>query len=949
MENCFLRSVARAYVQNDALDSVFVLPNRRSLKFFQMYLGQEYGAATGRPLFSPRIITINEFFTGMSGLAAADWVELLYILYKEYISLMYPHLEQAQAMKKEPFDEFVHWGDTILKDFNDVDKYMVDARQLFTNIKELKELESDFSFLSPRQFEAVKSFWTNYLKGGKLSGKKEFFNSVWGIMYSLYRNFNDRLMAKGIGYEGMIYRNVAENVASREFGKRIVFIGFNAPNNCERRVMQYLRDCGKGDFYWDFQGSMLTDSMNGASEIIGGCVKEYPSMYQVEMSAVPLQEQKVKVYASPSGTGQAFVVEKILEELFPAGEVAHYEAFSTAVVLPDEKMLFPVLNAIPPKFKSINVTMGYPFGATALASFMELVRQLQTDVRVKKQMHCFYYKSLLELLSHEYVKKLSPQQGKEISNAVRRGNMIYIERHSPVFEGCGEFLELLLRVVTEPGPIAQYQMDILKYLDDVLDSWDREFIYQYYLKVHRLQQLDIPMEAKTWYRLLDQLCRGMIVPFKGEPLAGLQVMGTLETRALDFDNVIIISANEGQFPSSNTGQSVVPYNLRIGFGLPTYELQDGIAAYHFYRSICRAKNVFMVYDTRTEGLGTGEASRYIKQLKYHFGVQLEEIPVVAPAYSGNDVEIIAVAKSGAVMEKLLSGYTGDGKRYLSASAINAYIDCPLKFYMENVEGCREEEEVSEAVEGNVFGSIFHHVMEGLYKRYVGKRVESEDIKGMVRDKDLIGKLVLEGFAKYMNVRELEGQHLIVKALIEKYVQLALAEDKKSAPFVYRAGEGKFYCKLPICSGELEVNFKAVIDRIDRSVAGNVLRIVDYKTGKFEKLQRESDTMEELFSSDSAGKFKETVQLYLYALIYFWEILAKGGELPPAELAIYPVRKIAVDGIAAMPLEAEKLERYKELLTACVEEIFNPQIPFAANPDAKYCSYCINRSICGRDK
>ena len=274
MENSFLRSVARAYVQNGALGSVFVLPNRRSLKFFQMYLGQEYGAAYGKPLFSPQIITINDFFTRLGGIAPADSVEQLYILYREYISLKYAAEGFEKGGAKETFDEFVHWGDTLLKDFNDVDKYMVDARQLFTNVKELKELESDFSFLSPRQMEAVRCFWTNYLKGGKFSGKKEFFSSIWGMMYPLYRNFKEALEAKGVGYEGQIYRKVAESVEDAEFPQRVVFIGFNAPNRCERRVMQYLRDSGKGDFYWDFYGTMLTDRQNSASEIISRFARE---------------------------------------------------------------------------------------------------------------------------------------------------------------------------------------------------------------------------------------------------------------------------------------------------------------------------------------------------------------------------------------------------------------------------------------------------------------------------------------------------------------------------------------------------------------------------------------------------------------------------------------------------------------------------------------------------
>ena len=945
MENSFLRSVARAYVQNGALGSVFVLPNRRSLKFFQMYLGQEYGAAYGKPLFSPQIITINDFFTRLGGIAPADSVEQLYILYREYISLKYAAEGFEKGCAKETFDEFVHWGDTLLKDFNDVDKYMVDARQLFTNIKELKELESDFSFLSPRQMEAVRCFWTNYLKGGKFSGKKEFFSSIWGLMYPLYRNFKEALEAKGVGYEGQIYRKVAESVEDAEFPQRVVFIGFNAPNRCERRVMQYLRDSGKGDFYWDFYGTMLTDRQNSASEIISRFAREYPSLYTIEGGAVPVGEQKVKVYATPSGVGQAFVVQQILEDLYPGEEVHPDEAFSTAVVLPDENLLLPVLDSIPGKFRSINVTMGYPITTTSLISFMQLLQQLQEDVRCRGGKWCFYHKSLLALLSHEYLKQLAPQAQSAIRRKIIEGNMIYVPQESGVLEGDG-FISMLLKVVREPREIAAWQMEVLERLDTLLGSWDREFIYQYYLRINSLSKLDIPMEAATYYRLAERLCRGIIVPFKGEPLAGLQVMGTLETRALDFENVIIISANEGKFPSSNVEHSIVPYNLRVGFGLPTYELQDGIAAYHFYRSICRARNVFMVYDTRNDGLGTGEVSRYVKQLEYHFGVAVEEVAVSlapAPAAAGSALE---VAKRGEVMEKLLSLYTGDGGRYLSASAINTYIACPLKFYVEYVEGLKEEEEVSESVESNVFGSIFHHVMEGLYAPCEGKVMGKEDIKGLAKQNETIGKLILEGFVEYMHLEELGGQHRIVEALIRKYVALALKEDEALAPFRYVAGERRLKYRLPIREGALEVNFKAIIDRIDVLVEGNHTRISDYKTGSVTPPDSRFE-LPQLFDKEGDGRYKAVLQLYLYAAIYFADKLKKGERVDDAVLSIYPLKKIAKEHLMQVLLEHDALVEFKRLLTECVEEIFNPDVPFFANPQEKHCSYCSLAAICGK--
>lgn len=943
MENQFLREVARCFVADNRMECTFVLPNRRSVKFFQRYFGQEWGKRWKRPLFSPRIVTINEFVQDLAGLDAADPVEQLYILYKEYIAIKYG---SAEDTAKEPFDDFVHWGDVILKDFNDIDKYMVDSRQLFTNVKELKELETDFSFLSSSQLDAVRCFWTNYLKGGAFTEKKEFFSSIWGMMHSLYENFNNSLKERGVGYEGQIYRAVADGIKERKFDNEVVFIGFNAPNVCEKRIMQHLRDCGKGDFYWDFYGEMLTDPLNGASELIRKCVEDFPSKYAIKGETVPMGEQKISVFASPSGIGQAFVVADILEKLFPGEEVDDAESFSTAIVLPDENMLMPVLNSIPQKFRSINVTMGYPMAASPLASFMTLVKQMQSDVKHGKVGKTFYHASLLELLSHEYVKRLAPEEGKRIRREVIEGNMINVPVGSAVLSVENEFLAKVFAIAEGADGIMGYLMGLLEYLDTLLDGWDREFVYRYYQQVNRLRKLQIPMAESTCYRLVEQLCRGIVVPFRGEPLAGLQVMGTLETRALDFDNVIIVSANEGKFPQSNVANSIIPYNLRVGFGLPTYELQDGIAAYHFYRSISRARNVYMIYDTRTEGLSVGEESRFVKQLRYHFQVPLQEMAVSVPPLIDNSREPLKVEKKGEVMEKLLSMYTGNGSRSLSASALSNYIACPLKFYVENVEGMVEEDEVAESVESNVFGSIFHHVMEQLYKEHEGKIVGKETVAALMKENDRIGKLILEGFVEYMHIEELEGQHMIVEALLRKYISLALAEDMQAAPFRYVAGERKFRYILPVYDGKWGVNFKAFVDRIDVLAEGNMTRIVDYKTGSVTAPDSKFE-LPVLFDKDGDGRYKAIAQLYLYALIYFSEALEKGEQIKDTLLTIYPLKKIAREHPMQLLLEHDSLLEFKSLLVKCVEEIFNEDVPFFANPQEKHCGYCKLQAICQR--
>lgn len=940
----FLREVARAFVADGNLGCTFVLPNRRSVKFFQKYLGQEYGALWNKPLFSPQILTINEFVSDLGGLSMADNIEQLYLLYKEYIALKYGEGGPAEGQNGDSFDEFLHWGDVILKDFNDIDKYMVDPRQLFSNIRDLKELEGDFSFLSPRQMEAVKCFWTNYLRGGTFTEKKEFFSNIWGMMYSLYVNFNRRLAGKGIGYEGQIYRRVAEGIDKHDFPQTVVFIGFNAPNMCERRIMRYLKEAGKGDFYWDFYGDMLTDSLNGASVIIRECVKEFPSRYILKGETVPVGEQNIRVYASPSGVGQAFVVADILEKLYPQECVQQQEAFSTAIVLPDEMMLMPVLNSIPAKFKSINVTMGYPMSATPVVSFFNLVKQLQSEAKTGKQGKMFYHRPLLELLSHEYVKKLSNEQGMALRREIIEGNMIYVPLEQVRGTEENTLLSKVFAIPEDGGQVLVYLQEILEFLDSALEGWDREFIYQFYQQVMRLKRLEIPMESATCYRLVEQLGRGITVPFRGEPLAGLQVMGTLETRALDFDNVIIVSANEGKFPSAAPANSLIPYNLRVGFGLPTYELQDGIAAYHFYRSICRARNLFMIYDTRTEGLSVGEASRYVKQLKYHFGADVQEMAISAPPVPAVKGEELKVEKSGEVMEKLMARYTGNGTQSLSASALNNYIACPLKFYIENVEGLEQEDEVAESVESNVFGSIFHHVMEGMYKGYEGKIVGKEEITQMMKDTGRIGDLILEGFVEYMHIARMEGQHKIIEALLLKYISLAFKEDLYVAPFRYVAGERRFKYVLPVYGGRFGVNFKAFIDRIDILVQGNITRIIDYKTGSVTPPDSKFE-LPVLFDKEGDGRYKAIAQLYLYALIYFKEQLDRGEKVKDTLLTVYQLKKIAKEHPMQLVLEHDSLMEFKELLTGCVEEIFNEDVPFYANPQEKHCSYCKLQAVC----
>ena len=947
----FLRLVARAYVNHGMPFGkiLFVFPNRRSMKFFQKYLGEEYGKLYGKPLFSPQMLTISELFSDISGISQVDPIEAQYILYRNYINLKYPQDPFDVAAGKETFDEFLHWGNLILSDFNDIDKYLIDPKQLFTNIHDLKQLDSDYSFLSAGQREAVEMFWRSFLKGGT-NFKKESFSSLWGIMHQLYQAFRDELRSKGLGYEGMIYREVAENPSDNGYDN-MVFIGFNAPNKCEKSLMKWLKEQGKGDFYWDFYGPMVTDANNKASMFISEAVKEFPSKYSIEYSS---ELPKINVIGVPSAVGQAFVAADILKK------IGNGNPIKSAVVLPDETLLLPVLNSIPESFSSVNVTMGYPISATPLVSFVNCISALQRNARVKGGKFSFYHADIAALLKHEYIKDYAPEQAQRVLEALVKENLIYMPSDSGVLESLeSPLLKTIFDVPQDTPALLDYLSAVLKELDLVADTLNKEFIYRYYQEIERLNALAVPFNKDTCLRLLAQLTSSITIPFKGEPLAGLQVIGSLEVRALDFDNIIILSVNEGKFPSSSQGNSLIPYNLRIGFGLPTYELQDAIAAYHFYRSICRAKNVWLIYDTRTEGVKSGEVSRFVKQLEYHYNVPIVKSAVSALPVLDEQQNVISVVKNEAVMDKLYSRFVEEGgSKTLSASSINAYLSCPLLFYLQYVEGIKGDNEVEESVEASTFGTIFHDTMEELYAPYLGEVVSVEILDNILRNGKRLDEVIGKKFEKN-KIKEIVGQNIIVKEVIKKYVMITLNEDKKYAPFVYLAGEETFNSKVVLDNGA-EVRFKAVIDRIDES--SGTLRVIDYKTGSVE-VPGKGVGVSDYFERNPQKQYKAFVQLYLYAMVLDSVadekgniVLKKGNKArisfsddsSQLNLVVYPVTSLKKGSVVCQPIYRKDLDEYRAALKVCVEQIFNKDIPFAqAESGSKACSYCIFKQICGR--
>lgn len=955
----FLRAVAKAYIPHladeKAIDNhTFIFPNRRSLLFFQKYLGQEYSAKYGKPLLSPNLQTINDFIIGLGGLKPVSLVKALYTLYRSYSDI--------KGSNVESFDDFVYWGDIILKDFDDIDKYLVNAKQLFTNIKELKELSDDYSYLSPAQIKAIESFWGSF-SAEPHTEKKEVFFSLWKVLERVYDDFRSRLEALGEGYEGMIYRKVAEQMPvlvdrgesfgvgfgvvlqSMLNGGRVVFVGLNAPNMCERKIMRYLMEAGKADFYWDYYGKLLTDSENEAGAIIKGCVEEFRSLYPLEGldgsdvldvsntgNGIP---HRIEVYAVPSGVGQALVASKILERL-PAGD----ESIKTCIQLPDENLLMPLLNSVPDKYERINVTMGYPLVQTSLYSFVNMIASLVRGVKVENEKRCFYYKDVISLLAHPYISgdksSVICREADEIKNAILQGSLIFVPVDCDfIAKVQSVLLKRIFNLPHNAKEVSEYQLSILKELDSSQDSLTREFLYRYAVEIKNLAELGIDMEVKTYFRLLARLTAGLTVSFKGEPLNGLQIMGSLETRAIDFDNLIILSANEGTFPSAKGDNSLIPYNLRVGFALPTYRLHDSISSYHFYRSICRVKNLYMIYDTRKNGLATGEVSRFVKQLKYQFNIDVKTT-VVSYVVHGEEALVKEVEKDDAVMKKLR-------EKKFSASAINDYFICPLKFYIDYILGYKEEDDISADLEADKFGNIYHEVMEAIYDPFKGKTVNETDIKRIIGDEAALDRLIKERFWEVAHIGNIKGRRVIEFELLKNYILHTLRYDLKNVPFYYVAGEERKVKELDIHPGgdpsmPLEkVYLVGYIDRQQRKEGR--LYIIDYKTGYVKESDAVETDMEKIFDATTEDRYHIARQLQMYAY------LNGGGE--DTVLSVYYLRQIKSGSVVETLADKDNITLFEDKLKCLLEEIFNRNIPFAGRPGCAGCRWCSLSSLCNK--
>ncbi len=934
----FLQQIAARYYDvfgEKISEMAFVFPNRRAGLFFRKALSK----IAPKPIFAPDILAINDLFFSQSTLLQADKVTLLFVLYQTYCDLV---------ENPEPFDRFYFLGDMLLADFNDIDKYMADAQQVFSNISDLKEIESDLSWMSEEQKTIIRQFWQTFLQNKGRDLERQF-SDIWVKIFEIYTTFKANLRTQNIGYDGMIFRDVIENDKALEFDyQRVVFVGFNALTTTELKLLKRFQAQGIGDYYFDYQSPEITEAGNIAAQFIDEN-RQFKSQFELDAPEKP-QNRQVELIAIPSDIGQTKQVYRILDEL--QKESKENDNLRTAVVLPNEQLLLPMLHAIPENIKTVNVTMGFPLSLTPIAALMEHIVALQKNSRKVGEQVNFYHKNVLSILNHPYLFDNERENMQKLSEQIRKESLFLVP--DTLFSE-HELLAAIFRPIETTSEFIAYFADIIERLANIENGenapLDHEFFDSYKKAINRiadnLAKTPIELSTDTFFRLLKQLTAGLTIAFKGEPLEGLQLMGTLETRALDFENVIITSFNEGIFPRKSNSPSIIPYNLRRAFGLPTYEYHDAIFAYNFYRMIYRAKRVFLIYDSRADGTH-GELSRFATQMEYLYNIPLTRKAVGYEVHA-EEKQPFEVPKTEAINAHLRAFCQADSEKHISASDINAYLDCPMRFYYSKVEQLSEPDEVEETIEANTFGSIYHRVMELLYQPFVNKLVTREILENLIKNKaridDCLNTAFTEIFYKKRRNMPLLGQNLLVAHVIEKYVRKTLAFDRDTrAPFTYICPEKRVKVQLSLPNG-LCVNLKGIIDRVDEK--SGKTHIIDYKTGSVDTAFK---SIEQLFDKNEKKRPKAIMQTFYYALIYSMETGQKN--LKPLIYALQHLRENEI--INQQGKEKEVVENFDnfaedftEQLCACLTEIFDMETPFRQTEDAKHCEYCAFKQICNR--
>ena len=962
----FLENIAQSLHEefgNTLNRHCLVFPNRRAGLYFLKYLA----ALIEKPVWVPSIMTINELFRSYSLLQIAGNEILLFELYKVYCKLKKP---------PESFDEFYYWGDMLLNDFDDVDKYLVDASLLFRNVLDIKNIDQQFGGLTESQIEIIKRFWTNF-NHDKPTNEKSDFVSIWSVLSDLYSAFRNSLKMQNLAYEGMIFRELAESTenyyTSDESWDMVHFIGFNALNECEKVLMNRFKRAGKARFYWDFDNSYINEGkLNSAGFFMRDNLKifgnDMPAGWSFDtMLSKEAPEVCRRVIDTSSDVAQVKLISQLLEEI---PDITEANAHHTAVILADENLLMPVLTSLPENMGDINITMGHPLKQTLVYTFVKHLMDLQRNASIKNGSVRFGYKEVISILKHSLLSGLLNEFDNEIVNEIVKTNLTRVP--SDIFSKSEPLFQIFKKPLT-PAELSGYFKDILSLIalsderntaksqnNSVQGNIRMEFIYRVVLSINRLETIvnspEVSFSTDTYIKILDRMLRMQSVPFSGEPLTGIQIMGILETRALDFKNLIILSVNEGILPALSAGSSFIPFSLREAFGLPSVNHQESIYAYHFYRLLQRAENVTFIYNSNSEGLRSGEMSRFLIQMKYEDTLKPDfldlNFEIKTPCSPGERIE-----RSKEHSEQLTAMFLGKNTgRLLSPSAINTWLNCRMKFFYRYINRLKETDNVTADIDPAMLGNILHEIMKNLYQPYIGSVLSVELLNGMIRNKQLLSNIINESVnEKFKAGRNdsVSGNELIARNVLMGYLIRILNTDKALAPLNILNLEDSFsfFLSLQLKESRIEILTGGKIDRID--TVNGMTRIVDYKTGR---VSESVSTVNDLFVDDRKKDSDGWLQTLLYCEAYLavnpgnvvrpsvYKIKKLNGQLLNDKLKLKTGSRIetVIDNYATM--REEFLIGLKGLITT----IFGEDEPFIKTADARgKCSYCPYKTLCMR--
>lgn len=930
-----------------------VFPNKRASLFFNEYLAQESDC----PIWSPTYVSISELFRQSSDLSIADPIKLVCDLYKVF---------QKATGSKETLDDFYFWGEMLIADFDDADKNMADTHALFSNLKDLNELMDNYDFLEEGQKEALSQFFHNF-SINQVTELKQRFISMWNVLGDIYAKYKALLESQSIAYEGMLYRQVIEqlDVEALPYNKYI-FVGFNVLNKVEHTLFKKLNEAGKAMFYWDYDTFYLNKTPHEAGEFIRRNLRDFPSELPASFFDNLNQPKEVTFIESPTENGQVRYLPQWIRENLTSQEK------ETAVVLCNEALLQPVLHALPDNVKHINITMGFPLSQTPAYSFVNALMELHTS-GYNPNNGRYLFAEVISVLKHPYTRQLSPEAEKLEQN-LTRDNRFYPLPSELKQDNVLELLftprrnnldlcSMLSEALKEVAVI--YQQQAASH-SDAFDQLYRESLFKTYTLVNRFHTLieskELNVQAGTFQRLLTRVMSSSSIPFHGEPAIGMQVMGVLETRNLDFRHLIMLSVNEGQLPKAGGDSSFIPYNLRKAFGMTTIDHKIAVYAYYFYRLMQRAEKVTLVYNTATDGINRGELSRFMLQFLIEWGYPVLRKQLEA-AQSPQDSTPIIIEKTPDVMERMKSVFDirNNPKALISPSALNCYLDCPLKFYYKYVALLSAPDEVTADIDSAKFGSIFHYAAEHIYKDLTahGKLISKENLETLLKDEVRLQTYVDNGFKElFFNLPQNEqpeynGIQLINSAVIVKYIQQLLRNDLRYAPFTFVGSEQRIFENIEIYTptGDIQSRIGGIIDRIDSK--GESLRIVDYKTGG------DADTpanVQSLFIPDKK-RSNYVFQTFLYASIVCKKLREKNDSrlVAPALLYIHraasenysPVIQMGEPRKPKEPVDnfAQYEGDFRENLKTLLEDIFNPDISFTQTEIEDKCAYCDFKALC----